>query len=351
MSWYNSQEQQNAHILWSKVRYARNIAALPFLPFADHSADKLDRFSKKLSEIMKVNGFHEHPLQKGACAEALSLAEKQFIDYSFATTTEARSLFFNEPCNLTIFSGGEFHLNIQSLLSGMALSEAHKIASEAEEMLDEELEFAYSDKLGYLASDISLCGSGLELSVCLYLPAARHGSRYGDMKRKVALHGADLSPFLAKYDNAGDLYVLSYIPSPTIDEKKAISNFSWLINDLVNSEISCERIIFANKSTIISDRAWRAFGTLSFATMIDEEELLSLISRIRLSLALDATRADSPPCSLQALNTLTSEGLNGSIALAAGEDCASLDDCRAHRSLEVKKYILPLFASFGASAV
>ncbi len=300
---------------------------------------------------MVANGFHEQQIPQGACAEVCSLAERQFTDYSFVTAGDGRRLYFNEPCNLTIFSGGEFHLNIQALLSGMALCEAHKIASEAEELLDREFDFAYSDKHCYLASDISLCGSCLEISVCLFLPAARHGARYGDMQREAAAYGATLSPFLAKYDNAGDLYVLSYIPSPALDEKKAISDFSLLINSLIESEINCERIVFANKSTIICDRAWRALGTLATARMIDEDELLSLISRIRLSLALPNCRDGAPQCQISLLNTLTCEGLNGSVAASVGANCHSLDDCRAGRAIEARKYITPLLSQFIGSAI
>ena len=351
MSWYDTHEQQNTHILWSKVRYMRNVASLPFFPLGKDNSNKLEKFSTKLANLMKVNGFHDHNLPKGICAEALSLAEKQFIDYSFAMYDDSRSLYFNEPCSLTIYSGGDFHINVQALLSGMSLCEAHKIAAEAEELCDREFNFAYSDKLGYLASDIALCGSGLELSLCLYLPAARHGTRYSDMQREVAAHGATLSPFLAKYDNAGDLYVLSYLCPHSFDEKKSISDISLLVNRLIESEISLERMLFSNKCTIICDRAWRSLGLLSAAKSIGEDELLSLASRIRLALVLDITRADAPPCSVSLLNTLVCEGLNSSVASMSGTDCTSLDDCRAYRAIHVKNHLLPLCSQIISEAI
>lgn len=351
MFWYNTEDAKNPHVLWSKVRYMRNIASLPFNARDKELTSDHGTFSSRLSELMEANGFHSHQMTSSSCAEMYSLAEKQLIDYSFAIDNGERCLYFNEPCNLTIFSGGEFHLNIQALLSGLSLGEAHKIASEAEELLDREFSFAYSDKLGYLTSDIALCGSALELSVCLFLPAARHGARYGDMQREAAAYGATLSPFLAKYDNAGDLYVLSYIPSLALDEKKAISDFSALINLLVSSEISCEGIVFSNKSTIISDRAWRALGTLATARMIDEDELLSLISRIRLAIALPACRDGAPKCPISLLNTLTCEGLNGAVAASLGSSCHSLDDCRVGRADGARKYILPLISQLIGAAI
>ena len=351
MSWYDTNEHQSAHILWSKVRFMRNIESIPFFPLCKEQPGKFEKISKKLADLMSANGFHEHQLTRGVCAEALSLAEKQFVDYSFAAAEGERSLYFNEPCSLTVYSGGDFHLNIQALLSGMALGEAHKIAAEAEEMLDRELNFAYTDKLGYLASDITRCGSGLELSLCLYLPAARQGTKYADMQREAAAFGAALSPFLAKYDNAGDLYLLSYVCPRGVDEKKSISDLSLLVSRLVESEARLERMLFGSKSTTICDRAWRALGILATAKGIDEDELLLLISRIRLSLALDNARADAPPCAFLLLNTLLCEGLAGSVSSVAGADCRTTEDCRAYRAIHVKNHILPLCSQLIAAAV
>ena len=272
MSWYDTQDNQNIHILWSKVRYTRNLAELRFGFSGD--GKNHEKFSQRLAEIMSRNGFHEEHIQKGFSPEVCALDEKQCIDQSFATSSHDRALYFNEPCSLTIYSGGDFHLNIQALLSGAALYEAYKIASEAEELLDGEFEFAYSDSLGYLASDISRCGSGIELSCALFLPTARHGARLGELMREAIAYGAMLEPFLAKYDNAGDIYILSYVPERTVNEKKAILDFSNLVNRLVEGECVSERIIFSNKSTIICDKAWRALGALSSARSVDEEELL-----------------------------------------------------------------------------
>lgn len=338
MAWYTT-DQQHSHVMWSKVRYTRNIASLPF---GSREENKTAKFRQQLSEIMEQNGFHEDVLPSKICPDVLSLAEKQFVDHSFALAGGDRALYFNEPCSLTIYSGGDHHLNIQALLAGTALYEAYKIASEAEEMLDREFEFAYSDKLGYLAADPQICGSGIELSCALYLPTARHGVRFGEMARRAQAHAASLSPFLAKYDNAGDIYILSYIPCRVISEKKAILDFAELITKIIDDERINERIIFANKSTIICDRAWRALGTLASARSIDEEELFSLLSRIRLSLCLEEAQSDAPKLPLSLLSKLLAEGLSGSVVSIAGEECQSHDDCRIARAKNIKRHLIPI---------
>ena len=336
MSWYNSNESTNPHILWSRVRYMRSLSALPFSRSqSDETEREYEARDEELERIMNANGFHKHMLSKSGDVDALSLLEKQFVNAAFARSDAERALYFNEPCSLAIFTGAECYVTIQALLGGAALFEAHKIASEAEEMLDREFSFAYSDKLGYLCSDIALCGSGIELSCALYLPSARHGSRSQEIRNLTDAFGASISPFFSRYDNAGDIYVVTYRPPFACNELDEVTAFSRFIDRLVEKERVQARIIFASKSTLIIDKAYRALGTLASARMIDEEEMASLLSRIRLALCLDDTNHDAPINDVSFINTLFSESLNASVISGAGGVCSSFDECRALRAKRI----------------
>ena len=133
--------------------------------------------------------------------------------------------------------------------------------------------------------------------------------------------------------------------------EKSISDISLLATRLVEGEMRLERALFGSKNAIVCDRAWRALGLLATVKSIDEDELLSLLSRIRLSLALDSARIDAPPSSISLLNTLLCEGLSGSVASVAGTDCRSLDDCRAYRAIQAKNHILPLCSQLISEAI
>ena len=336
MSWYNLNESTSPYVLWSRVRYMRSLAALPFLrSHNEATAREYERKDERLEKIMIANGFHRYMLSKGESVDALSLVEKQFVSPAFAKSDEERALYFNEPCSLAIYTGAECYVTIQALLGGAALSEAHKIASEAEELIDCELPFAYSDKLGYLYSDIALCGSGIELSCALYLPSARHGSRSQEIRNLTDAFGASISPFFSRYDNAGDIYTITYRPPFLCNECEEVTAFSRFIDKLVEKEKVHGRIIFSTKSTLIIDKAYRALGTLASARMIDEEEMASLLSKIRLALCLEDTNHDAPISDVSFINTLFSESLNASVISNAGGACSSFDECRALRAKRI----------------
>lgn len=342
MSWYNSNESTNPYILWSRIRYTRSLAALPFSRRQDDATfiREYEKQDERLEKIMTENGFHKQELSSCGDIDTTALVEKQFADAAFARSNNGCALYFNEPCSLAIYTRSDCYITVQALLGGAAFSEAHKIASEAEELLDREFSFAFSDKLGYLYSDIALCGSGIEISCALYLPSARHGSRSQEIRNDISAFGATISPFFSRYDNAGDIYVISYRPPFGSRENEEVDAFSRFVDRIVEKEKVQSRIIFAAKSTLIIDKAYRALGTLASARMIDEEEMASLLSRIRLALCLDDLKKDAPISDISFINTLFSESLNASVISNAGGVCASFDECRALRAKYLNRHCI-----------
>ena len=334
MSWYNTSESTNPYILWSRVRYMRSLASLPFHRCESNPKVTLEyeKNNARLEKIMTENGFHKHEGASLDSIEALALAEKQFVSAAFASRNADGALYFNEPCSLAIYTHAGSFITVQALLGGAAFSEAHKIASEAEELLDREFDFAFSDKLGYLSPEISACGSGIELSCALYLPSARHGSRSQEIRNEISAFGATISPFFSRYENSGDIYTVSYIPAFGSCEDDEVTGFARFIDSLVEKERVQDRIIFACRSTLIIDKAYRALGILAYAKMIDEEEMASLLSKIRLALCLDDTKDDAPISDISFINLLFTESLNASVIAASGGVCAGFDECKAIRA-------------------
>lgn len=332
MSWFTSEGKSSHHVIRSQTRYVRNLADARFSRKAEQKL--IDSFFDKAEALLVKNGFRKEILPEGALPEVIAFAEKGFIDRDFLRCEGRRSLFFNEPCNLAVSLGGSDLINIRSLLAGNAIAETRNIAAGAEELLDREFEFAYSDTLGYISHNPATCGSGVEFSSLLYLPSLKLNKNAETLRYQCAIIGARLFPLLT--DGDGDLYLLSHSPSPFSSEVHSAQAFSSLITRIVEDEAKAERIIFAEKDKIIIDRAWRAYGVLTNARMLSENEMLSLSSDVRFALAAceDATRL--PPVSISALNLLLADGLNSSV-IASCRECKSAADCDCARAEIVHK--------------
>ncbi len=343
MSWFNTQSAKSERILFSKACYTRNIAKLPFGSGAD--TKKLTEISQRAEKVLSSTGFRGERIAAGNNAVLLSLAEKQFASPELVFGDGARVIYLNEPCNLTVSIGGRELISIQSIIAGQAVIDAQKSAAVAEELLDGELTFAYSERIGYLSPFPERCGSGLELSAALYLPSVRLLDNYESLRRALLRRDARLSPMFTHKYNPGDIYILSYSPPHLANEQYAAMYFDSMLSELSALDDKNQKMLYPDNSDELLDSAFRALGILKNARKMDECEMLRLISDIRLCLCLCENVGELP--SVTDLNFLSVEGLNCSLITSSNKKCTSDDDLSRIRASFLQKYI---FAKVAAEA-
>lgn len=330
MSWFDTEGRYPHHVIFSQVNYKRNPDAMPFVASADKKS--LEAFAEKIGSLLSKNGFRREDVAEGDTARLFALAEKGYIDRDLLFPSQIRAVYFNEPCSLAVSVGGRDMITIRAILSGAAISDAKNIASGAEELLDREIEFAYSDTFGYISASPECCGSCAELSALLYLPSLTEEGEKSSSYLKLLHSGVTLTPFYLDRENSGDLYYLSHRPSHLCDEGLTVASLDRLISAVVEGEISRERMILKEKSKIIADSAWRAYGSLLYCRLLSEGELLSLCSTIRLAISVcDDKSIALPPVSTVTLNTLLARTMNYSI-ISDGGVCASEEELLSRRA-------------------
>ena len=181
----------------------------------------------------------------------MSYAEQGYVDNGFLRGTGDRLLMFNEPCSLNISVGGFDSFCIQSLLCGNAIDEAYKISSEAEALLDNHFDFAYTPERGYLSPFPLHCGHGVELSVAVYLPGISGVGEIKKLKRRAEGHSIKIYPMYTYSQNAGNYFIVDYIPSPSISIQSAMEKMIHFIKYLISLETEYESNIFGNMPGIV----------------------------------------------------------------------------------------------------
>ena len=334
MSWYNTQGKNPNYVLYSKARYIRSVAKQSFTRASDKKPTQ--DASAVLDKILTSNGFRGESTVNGVTPAILSLAERQLVERDFVYSESPRSLYLNDPCNIVIAIGGEEYISISSVTAGLSVIEAKNMASEAEEAIDRELTFAYSDKIGYLSPVIANCGSGLTLSAALYLPSLSFLGLEAE-RHAHSMLGMTLSPMFSH--DAVDLYVLSYTPPFLCDEDAATLFFSDTVASLAEKEKSRLQSLYSDKGKELYDKARRALGSLLYASRISEREMLSHLLSIRLYHCLPTETQSASLPSVTKLNYLCAEGLNASVIATAKETCPSMEVCDELRAALVKKYL------------
>lgn len=334
MSWYNTQGPCPNYVLFSKVRYVRNIAKQSFCPTSD--SKRRDETLSKLETILQKNGFRGEKVLSGVTPALLSLGEKQFVERDFIYSDKPRALYLNEPCNLLVALGGDNYISISSVVAGLSVNEAKNMASGAEEIIDGEIAFAYNENIGYLSPEIRACGSGVSFSALLYLPSVRlldNEKNYTHF-----LRGMSFCPAFENGGNPGDLYLLEYVPHYLCDEGSAAAYFESTVEAVTEYEKNKLLSSFKDSQKELYSLARRAYGALLYSDPISEREMLESLSQIRLFHCISTETSSSlPPVS--ALNFLSSEGLNCSVIASSKEPCTSQDECDSARSRLIVSYI------------
>ena len=178
----------------------------------------------------------------------------------------------------------EDHIRLQVIKKGLALEEAYDIADKLDTLLDERLEFAFDERLGYLTQCPTNLGTGMRASVMLHLPALEKSkviSRISGNLSKLGLiirgaHGEGTEP-------KGAMYQLSNQITLGISEKAAIENLKNIANQLmIQEEQARERIC---SSIDVRDTIARSLGILRSALVITHDEALKLLSNVRLGIS------------------------------------------------------------------
>ena len=348
MSWYTTLGNAREHVIRSETKYIRNFKNTPFTC----RMDKLqkDQLLSKLEKLLDANGFKKMLDAKSDLYELFSFAEKGFCDADETMLSQVSpksteqfslpdtSLYFNEPCSLSVAVGGKDMLVIRSLLSGLAIGETQSIALEAEELFDREFEFAYSHEMGYLSPFIQNCGSGEVFSTLLFLPAIKETGDIESVRAMASMQSCSLLPFSRGEENLGGLYLLSHSPSHRCDHVRDMELFCSLVTMIIEKEKLSEGIIFNEKRKIIIEEARRALGTLLFARSIEESELLETWRKIRICLITHGENGILPNVTFLTLNRILAECMSFSV-LASHTECASQDELDEKRAQILQKIL------------
>ncbi len=343
MFWYHTEGNSPAYFIYSASAYHRNIDKHPF-----HNSEKNVDIYHRIDQLLSKNGFHKEILSPGRDRSVLSLVEKQILGKETADTPTDRILYLNEPCNLCLAVGGSELITIRSVLPGKAISESRLIASSAEELLDREFSFAYSDSLGYLTADPTLCGSAEILTAALFLPSLQEASERTALRSALSDLSITLSPLTTYGDNPGDIWLLQKKTSLAQSEERQAADLEALCESLAAKEEAKCRMIFAEKDKLIIDEALRAYGILTNAYLLSEADLLLCFSKIRRALASCDKEAKMllPPLTFLHLNYLFSNCLDGTVLSESGQasSCRHRTDCDLLRANAVKDYLLKAVA-------
>ena len=277
----------NDVVISTRVRLARNLKDYPF-PCRLSTQDKEKIIEKVKSAIENSNSpiskdFSFIRMSELTPQQGVSLVERRLVSPEFISESQGRALLLSKDESISIMINEEDHIRLQVINNGLSLEDTYDIADKLDTLLDENLDFAFDDKLGYLTQCPTNLGTGMRASVMLHLPALEKSRAIGRIAGNLSklgltirgAHGEGTEP-------NGALYQLSNQVTLGISEKEAIENLKNITMQLISQENQARTRLCS--SIDIQDAISRSLGILKSALVISHDEALKLLSNVRLGI-------------------------------------------------------------------
>jgi len=325
--WMKADGPESDVVVSSRVRVARNLAGIPFpqLLNAEKAAEVIHavRLAVENKEAWEMTGELEiSALSELSPVDRQILVDKHLISPDLLNNFQNKAVVLRDDEVISIMVNEEDHLRIQCLLPGLQLKEAWDIVNAVDDGLEKTLEYAFSEKLGYLTSCPTNVGTGVRASVMLHLPGLKLTNQLGGILGVIGKLGLTVRGLYGEGTNAlGDLFQISNQITLGQPEGEIINNLISVTRQILAQEKTARGVIYKDRREAIEDRVYRAYGILKYARILSSEEAMRLFSDLRLGLGLKIT----PEIPLRLLNELMVKISPAFLMKTAGREMSSYE--------------------------
>ncbi|MFE8698571.1 protein arginine kinase [Cytobacillus sp. FJAT-53684] len=288
-SWMSAEGPDSDIILSSRIRLARNIKQFKFpILFTNDEAKSViqkvkervdDSSFTKLGKLELLLMDELQPLQKRV------LMEKHLISPHLTENSPFGACLLSENEELSIMINEEDHIRIQCLFPGFQLSEALDMAYEIDDWLEEKLDYAFAEGVGYLTSCPTNVGTGLRASVMMHLPGLVLTQQMNRIIPAINQLGLVVRGIYGEGSEAlGNIFQVSNQMTLGKSERDIVQDLISVVSQLISQERSAREALEKTSNIQLEDRVFRSFGILSNSRIIESKEAARCLSDVRLGI-------------------------------------------------------------------
>lgn len=213
--------------------------------------------------------------------------EKHLMSPQMLNTYKKGALAVSKDKKISIMINEEDHIRIQCIEKGLELEKAFEMADRIDDRLEENLEYAFDEKLGYLTSCVTNVGTGLRASVMVHLPALRKIGELKKMIQTLSKIGLTVRGAYGEGSEAlGNMFQISNQITLGVNEREIIKAVNNIIVQLVEKEKRARQLLIEKDPLLVEDKAYRSFGILKNARLLSYKESMTLLSDVLLGVDL-----------------------------------------------------------------
>ena len=331
-----------AIVLSQKFGLSRNIKKYPFLENAT-VLEKETIYKDIFEAIKKVGVYSENDLVEmnlytGSNIIEMLLFEKDLLPSQAMSRDYVRGVIagIGDKAPIMLINTKN-HLDMVSFCKIGDEERTLAKLNECDNVLGEELLYAYDSRLGFLAAKPEECGSGLWVETVVHLPGLVLIEEMTETLNALSVMGAMTQGlYNEKHDAWGAFFKVTVGSFSGLDEKGIIEKTREIQNALTVAETKARKRLFKEARLIMEDKIWRSFAMMKYARVMPLSQLFNFMSILRLGCEYKVLNVK-----MKILNILFERGFSANILLAAGEEANinSPDDVDIERA-DIFRFIL-----------
>ena len=276
-------------VLSSRVRLARNLRGLPFPDKAPAAvlADVRRRTMAAARDALPV----QETLADASPLRRQILFEDHLISRNLLEDRPEAALCMNAEHTQAVMINEEDHLRIQALRPGLALREAWADADALDDILERQLDYAFSSALGYLTSCPTNVGTGMRASAMMHLPGLVLQNEMEPIANGLGKIGLTVRGRWGEGTAAlGHMFQVSNQLTLGVAEERILADLEEIVKEIAGHERNARERLKRERAAFAEDLAARAEGLLTAARLMTTQEALERLSELRLGIALGFTK-------------------------------------------------------------
>lgn len=283
--WYEEEKSNNGIIISSRVRLARNLKKYNFYNklSAEDAEKMIEEVKNSILGSRTVFGeqFKYIPINKLDENEKFSMVERHIISPELMRNNKPCGVLVKDDETISIMLNEEDHIRIQAIAAGDNIDEAYDTADKIDNLIEESVEYAFSEKFGYLTSCPTNVGTGLRASYMMHLPQLERTGQIRSLTQAISKFGITVRGIYGEGSEAmGSIYQVSNQVTLGQSEREIIENLKKVVSTIVQREQELEKNAYARAKDDVEDKVWRSYGILKTARKISAKEAMQMLSNL-----------------------------------------------------------------------
>lgn len=279
---------EDSIVMSTNISLSRNIDNYPFPHKLSESESTviINKIKKILtdSEDLSCEDLVLANIKDISDIEKNALIERNIISKSFSKSDKG-ALLSNKDKSINVLINNEDHINIKVCKKDLDLDEAYEVANNIDDIIGENIDYAFNKDIGYLTSCPVNAGTGLKVSVIVHLPILSLQDKidsYYNIAQKI---GANIKGIDSEKSNTlGSMYELYNQCTFGMSEKNIIESIKSLAKDMILKEDEARNKLKEESSIELEDKIFRSLGILEKSRIISAYEAMKHLSNIKLGI-------------------------------------------------------------------